>query len=196
MTAPIFLDQITPAGRQVSLVKVPDGRGWWPGTDHMVSSFSSKSELALNLSTSGRYITFMGYVTRPGQLDVSNSNTPGVIDPTNPVRSAYYRAVAQLDRRGRLQFTETNAYSGNNGRAAILNDTRGANVIYAAGNAGNGGTPEPSGIITGAGAQILSRSARPSARSTPARRPRPAASTRPSWAIRPTRSARTPTSAA
>jgi hypothetical protein len=27
----------------------------------MVTSFSSKSELALNLSTDGRYVTFMGY---------------------------------------------------------------------------------------------------------------------------------------
>src|SRR5262249_4671589 len=42
-----------------------------------------------------------------------------------------------------------------NGRAAILNNTQGANVVYTAGNAGNGGNPQPNGIIIGAGAQIL-----------------------------------------
>ena len=65
--------------------------------DQLVTSFSSKSELALNLSTDGQHVTFMGYVARPDALDVSNSNTPGVVDPTNPVPGAYYRAVAQLD---------------------------------------------------------------------------------------------------
>src|SRR5262249_26443924 len=48
-----------------------------------------------------------------------------------------------------------NAYSGNNGRAAILNNSFGANHLYTAGNAGNGGNPQPNGIIVGAGAQIL-----------------------------------------
>ncbi len=160
VTAPIFLDQLTPSGRRVSTLPVPDGS--WDGRgDHMVTSFSSKSELALNLSTSGREVTFMGYAAQPNLLDVSNSNTPGVIDPTNPVPSAYYRVVAQLDQQGRFRFTETNAYSGNNGRAAILNDSRGANVIYTAGNAGNGGNPQPDGVILGAGAQIITPSFAP-----------------------------------
>ncbi len=154
VTAPIFLDQLTPSGRRVSTLPVPDGV--WDRGDHMVTSFSSKSELALNQSTSGRYVTFMGYAAEPNLLDVSNSNTPGVIDPTNPVPSAYYRVVAQVDQQGRFRFTETNAYSGNNGRAAILNDSRGANVIYTAGNAGNGGNPQPDGVILGAGTQIMS----------------------------------------
>lgn len=64
----------------------------------MVTSFSSKSELALNLSTQGRYVTFMGYLVPIDTLDVSNGNTPGVIDPTNPVPGdGYYRVVAQLN---------------------------------------------------------------------------------------------------
>jgi hypothetical protein len=161
VTSPIFLDQLTPSGQLMSTVPVPDGS---PG-DHMVTSFSSKSELALNLSTDGRYVTFMGYVAKPDTLDVSNANTPGVIDPTNPVPGAYYRVVAELDRQGRFRFTETNAYSGDNGRAAILNDS--ANVIYTAGNAGNGGSPEPDGVITGAGAQILTPLAEPEAAQHP-----------------------------
>jgi hypothetical protein len=100
-------------------------------------------------------------------VDVSNANTPGVIDPTNPVPGAYYRAVAQLDDRGDLSFTETNAYSGDNGRAAILNDQPGADVYYTAGNAGNGANPQPDGVILGAGAQIFSPSRRPESDQSP-----------------------------
>ena len=39
----------------------------------------------------------MGYLAPVDAVDVSNSNTPGVVDPTNPVPDAYYRVVAQLD---------------------------------------------------------------------------------------------------
>src|SRR5215469_2820844 len=159
VTSPVFLEQLTTSGRPVNALWVPvpgSGHGHGFGQDGMVTSFSSKSELALNLSTSGRDVTFMGYVARPDQLDVSNSNTPGVIDPTNPVPSTFYRVTAQLNRWGQFNFTETNAYSGNNGRAAILNDSRGANVLYTSGNAGNGSTPQPNGVILGAGAQIMS----------------------------------------
>ena len=164
ITTPILLDQITPSGRLVSRTQVPDGAG--PG-DHAVTSFSSKSELALNLSTDGRDVTMMGYVARPGTVDVSNANTPGVIDPTNPVTGAYYRAVVQLDRQGRFSFTETNAYSGDNGRAAILNDTNGNRVYYMAGNAGNGSNPQPDGVILGAGAQIATPQDKPESAQQP-----------------------------
>ena len=111
--------------------------------------------MALNLSTDGQYLTFMGYVSAIDNLDVSNSNTPAVVDPTNPVGTSYYRAVAQVDAKGKFRYTETNAYSGNNGRAAVLNNSNGANFFYTAGNAGNGGNPQPDGVIIGAGAQIL-----------------------------------------
>jgi hypothetical protein len=127
-----------------------------PTKDQMVGSFSSKSEGALNLSTDGQYVTFLGYLSAIDTLDVSNSNTPAVVDPTNPVPGQYYRVVAQVDQRGKFRFMETNAYSGNNGRAAILNNSGGADVLYASGNAGNGSNPQPDGIIIGAGAQILS----------------------------------------
>ena len=87
-------------------------------------------------------------------IDASNSNTPGEIDPTNPVGENVYRAVAQVDWLGRFQFTETNAYSGNNGRAAILSRNGAAYLLYMAGNAGNGSTPQADGVIVGAGAQL------------------------------------------
>jgi hypothetical protein len=160
VTSPVFLDQLTPSGRRLSTTPVPSRGG-------LVTSFSSKSELALNLSTSGRELSFMGYAAAPGTVDVSNANTPGVIDPTNPVPGAYYRVAAEVDGLGRFQFTETNAYSGDNGRAAILNDSHGANVLYASGNAGNGSSPEPDGVITGAGAQILTPSRLPESAQQP-----------------------------
>ena len=172
VTSPVFLDQLTPAGRLVSTLRVPDASQRGGG---LVTSFSSKSELALNLSTDDRYVTFMGYVAQPDLLDVSNSNTPGVVDPTNPVPSAYYRVTATLDSQGRLSYTETNAYSGNNGRAAILNDSHGANVLYTAGNAGNGSNPQPDGVILGAGAQIMTASRQPERAQSPGQ-PTPAGS--------------------
>ncbi len=79
VTSPIFLDQLTPAGRLVNVLRVPDETGWGgAAADHVVTSFSSKSEIALNLSTNGRDLTFMGYDAVPDAVDVSNSNTPGV----------------------------------------------------------------------------------------------------------------------
>jgi hypothetical protein len=163
VTSKIILDQLTPQGWPVNSLEVPNGseRGIAPGEDQMVTSFSSKSELALNLSTQGRYVTFMGYLAPVDGLDVSNGNTPGVVDPTSPDQVGAYRVVAQVDDHGRFHFTETNAYSGDNGRAAILNEEEGANVLYAAGNAGKGSKPIPAGIIAGTGAQILSPSLEP-----------------------------------
>jgi hypothetical protein len=148
ITSKIVLDQLSPTGSLINSLEVPNSsqNGVPPTKDQMVGSFSSKSEVAINLSTDGQPID---------ALDVSNSNTPGVVDPTNPVSEQNFRVVAQVDQKGKFRFTKTNAYSGNNGRAAILNNTNGANVLYTAGNAGNGANPQPNGIIVGAGAQIL-----------------------------------------
>lgn len=169
ITSAIYLDQITPTGWLINSVEVPNSleRDERENGNQLVTSFSSKSELALNLSTSGQYLTFIDYVAPVNTVDASNSNTPGVVDPTNPVGENYYRAVAQVDRNGNFQFTETNAYSGNNGRAAILNDQKGANVIYTAGNAGNGSNPQPNGIILGAGAQMIDPSKEAESSQTP-----------------------------
>jgi len=157
ITSRILLDQFTPAGSLVNTLQVPysKGHGLLLKGDQLVTSFSSKSEIALNLSTDGQYLTFMGYVDAIDDLDVSNSNTPLIIDPTNPVGTAFYRAVALVDVNGNFNFTETQAYSGNHGRAAIFNNSNGDSFFYTAGNAGNGGNPQPDGVIIGAGAQIL-----------------------------------------
>jgi hypothetical protein len=171
VTSEIMLDQLTPSGSFVNSLEVPNSsQPWARHGAQLVTSFSSKSELALNLSTDGRYVTFMGYVAPTGTVDVSNANTPGVIDSTNPVPGAYYRAVGQLDAAGRFQFTETNAYSGDNGRAAILNNGPGTGrdgLLYTAGNAGNGSNPQTPGIILGAGAQLMHPSDEPEAAQNP-----------------------------
>jgi hypothetical protein len=154
ITSPIFLDDITSEGHLLGTLPIP--------SEKIVTSFSSKSELALNLSVDGKSLTFMGYEggpgcatityvngigmqgttpnplspTAPNLIDVSASSTPSVCDPTSPVISsfvsnpvvptAYYRAVAEVDADGHLSITPGNAYSGDNGRAAI----KGANGLY------------------------------------------------------------------
>ena len=157
ITSKIFLDQITADGSPVNTLEIPNSsqNGVLPTTNQMVTSFSSKSELALNLSLDHQFLTFMGYFAPINALDVSNSNTPAAIDPTNPVPAAVLRVVATVDHNGNFKFTATNAYSGNNGRAAILNNSDGANFFYTSGNAGNGASPQPDGIIIGAGAQFV-----------------------------------------
>ncbi len=183
ITAKIFLDQYTTAGTHVNTLEVPNNMQVmqlppqrFSPIGPMVTSFSSKSEIALNLSTDGSKITFMGYASAIDQLDVSNSNTPAVIDPTNPVGINAYRVVGEVDARGTFRFTESNAYSGNNGRAAILNNSNGADFYYTSGNAGNGGNPQPNGVIIGAGAQILSPANVPETLQSPPNPPTPVAS--------------------
>jgi uncharacterized protein (TIGR03437 family) len=141
ITSPIFLDQYTPAGTLVNTMAIP--------TSLVTTSFSSKSELALNLSTDGTAITFMAYVAPPNTVDVSNSNTPMVYDPTNPSGGSYFRSVVQVGANGALQVTKTNAYSGNNGRAAVLAN----GLYYMVGNANNGGGT-PGNVVASAGVQV------------------------------------------
>ena len=154
VTSPIFLDHMTTGGVLLNTLAVDPTQ--------LVTSFSSKSEIALNLSTDGTAITFMGYVSTPNQLDVSNSGTPGVVDPTNPVGLSVYRGIAQVNAGGFLQVTENNAYSGNNGRAAILAN----GTYYMVGNSNNG-TGTPANVVAAAGAQGTIPSTLPEASQAP-----------------------------
>jgi hypothetical protein len=167
VTEPIVLDEVNPHnGRLVKAVTVPDNPA---NGDYLTTSFSSKSELAVSQSTDGQYDTFVGYVAPPGTIDASNANTPGEIDPTiaDPA-TPVYRAVAQVSAAGRFEFTETNAFSGDNGRAAILDPEDGPRgTIFAVGNAGNGASPEPAAVIGGAGSQILTPADEPETAQTP-----------------------------
>ena len=157
VTSPIFLDNIDSKGKLIGTLAVP--------SDQLVTSFSSKSELAVNLASDGKSITFVGYhggpgfLTAPSQLDVSNSNTPGVIDPTNPATSNYYRSVAEVDANGQITVTDGNAYSGNNGRAAF----KAVPYYYLVGNDNNGGLSKTQltktqigvNLVTSTGAELL-----------------------------------------
>jgi hypothetical protein len=85
ITSKIFLDQLTPWGAWINTLEVPNSSqaGISDHDDQLVTSFPSKSELALNLSTTRQRLSFMGYVAPIGAIDVSNANTPLVVDPTN-----------------------------------------------------------------------------------------------------------------
>jgi hypothetical protein len=165
VTSPILLWNLSDDGQVLGTLPVP--------SNEIVTSFSSKSELALNRSADGKSLTFMGYrggpgcptltldpttniltqgtnvgpisPTAPNLLDVSNGNTPGLCDPTNPSvasypgannPTAYYRSVAEVDAQGRFSYTDGDAYSGDNSRAAILADN---GLYYSVGNDNNGG---------------------------------------------------------
>jgi uncharacterized protein (TIGR03437 family) len=142
ITSPIFLDQLNPnTGVVINALPIPPSM--------VTTSFSSKSELALNLSLDGTALTFMSYVAPPNTLDVSNSNTPGIYDPTNPAGGSYFRAVVQVNANGSIQVTPTNAYSGNNGRAAVLAN----GYYYMAGN-DNNGTGTPANLVATTGVEI------------------------------------------
>jgi hypothetical protein len=149
ITSPVFLDNLTTDGRLVDTLAIP--------TDQIVTSFSSKSELAVNRSVDGKSITFMGYRGGPGfptavnVFDVSNANTPGVIDPTNAAVGQYFRSVAEVDAHGHLQVTEGNAYSGDNGRAAI----KGAGLYYTVGNDNSGNLSKKQTTTTLIGEELV-----------------------------------------
>jgi hypothetical protein len=167
VTQPVVLNEINPVNNQVvKKVAVPDNPN---NGDYLTTSFSSKSELSVNQSTDGQYDTFIGYVAAPGAIDASNANTPGEPDPTNgDSANPTYRAVAQVDAAQNFAFTETNAFGGNNGRAAVLDPEDGPNgTIFAAGNAGNGANPEPPNVVNGAGSQILTPAGAPEADQNP-----------------------------
>ena len=109
VSSPIVLWSLSTHGDLLGKLHVP--------TDEIVTSFSSKSELALNRSADRRSLTFMGYrggpgcptlildpttnilaqgtnvgpisPTAPNLIDVSASSTPDLCDPTNPSVASY-----------------------------------------------------------------------------------------------------------
>jgi hypothetical protein len=165
VSSPIVLWNLSTDGHLLGSLHVPG--------NEIVTSFSSKSELALNRSIDGKTLTFMGYrggpgcptltldastnilsqgtnvgpisPTAPNLIDVSASNTPGLCDPTNPAvasyigatnPTAYYRSVAEVDTRGRIRYTDGDAYSSDNSRGVIKADNW---LYYSVGNDNNGG---------------------------------------------------------
>jgi len=150
ITSPIFLDNLTTDGHLLDSLAIP--------TDQIVTSFSSKSELAVNRSVDGKSITFMGYrgdtafPTAVNVFDVSNDNTPGLIDPTNPSVGQNYRSVAEVDSHGHLKITEGNAYSGDNGRGAIKGSD---GLYYLVGNDNSGNLSKKQTTTTTVGQELI-----------------------------------------
>ncbi|HLH96519.1 MAG TPA: PEP-CTERM sorting domain-containing protein [Xanthobacteraceae bacterium] len=134
------------------------------------TSFSSKSELGLNIAktSSGLVATFMGYAGGGvGNLDVSNSDTTAYKDTTNPVTSffapgsnqtyAFNRTVVAVGANGNVSTTQTLAYGGNNGRAAVLAPN---GLYYTVGNSNNGsGTPTQ--LTTSTGLEVVTPGSTP-----------------------------------
>ncbi len=128
VTSPIeLMDVDTFSGRVRHSFAVP--------TDEVVTSFSSKSELGLHFIRDwrGRHLVFVAYAgAGVGALDVSNSDAVAGQDPTNPVtfafgnNYAFHRTIVSMDDYGKLAYTPTIDYGGNNGRSALL----GSNGLY------------------------------------------------------------------
>jgi hypothetical protein len=131
----------------------------------LVTSFSSKSELGIHLSTDGSALTFMGYVAALNALDISNSNTPDNVDPSNTdTQTPAYRAVGQINLTGGSLATAVDSYSGNNGRGAIFAPNAnglGIDEYLTVGNAGNGSGIEPTDIVNDTGVQAVTPGAGP-----------------------------------
>jgi hypothetical protein len=144
VSTPLELVDVDQSGSQLLQLKVP--------SDQVTTSFSSKSEGAINFSTDGQDLSFLGYDAAPNTLDASNSNTPCVPDPSNPDQAGpFYRVAADLGSDGSWSFTDSNAFSGDNGRAVLLNNDLG--TFYAAGNSNNGDSTTENFITDSGGAQ-------------------------------------------
>jgi hypothetical protein len=164
ITSPIELTALatrsTPNGLRVSgLLKYVDLTALTGAS----TSFSSKSELQIQPSADGTALTLMGYAAAPNLLDISNTNTPDNVDPSNSdTQTATYRAVIQVNLADGLPSSATatsvDAYSGNNGRGAVLApnvDGSGSSEYLLVGNAGNGSGTEPTDIVNDTGVQTI-----------------------------------------
>ena len=158
VSTPIDLWDVSLWGRPIGQLSIP--------ADEMTTSFSSKSELAINVSTGGQDLSFSGYNAADGAFDASNSNTPGIIDATNPdLAGPYFRVTGDVGGDGQMTFTETNSYSGDNERAVLLNSAD--NQFFASGNSNNGYTGKSKyptvlpALVSATGAQQYAESFQP-----------------------------------
>lgn len=119
VTAPIYLQQFANTGTASAPVLVQNNTVNLTAMTGVVTSFPSKSEGALNLSLDGKSLTLVDYKTTANQLDVSNSNTPGIAEPGNYTANPTPRTLVDLSTTGVNSVSPTNAYPGNNGRAAV-----------------------------------------------------------------------------
>ncbi len=139
-------------------------------SSQVVTSFSSKSELGLSITSTknGPVATVMGYTPGGagypsigvGMLDVSNADSTSYIDPTN-VASQFYkgtntdyafnRSVVAVSANGAYSITPTLAYGGDNNRAAVLAPN---GLYYTVGNS-NSGTTTAKELTTTTGLEVV-----------------------------------------
>ncbi len=124
------------------------------GTNYITTSFSSKSEGSLQLSTDGNFLTYMGYQGLDEIEGVSNSYDTNPVAQLVPNTAPNYdREVALIGSGGLVSLTpESNAYSGDNPRGAITVD---GNEFYMAGNSDS--TTYKGPPVTGPGTTIGAR---------------------------------------
>jgi uncharacterized repeat protein (TIGR01451 family) len=156
VTAPIYLDVVNRGtGALVNSTNLTTLIAAELGLN-LTTSFSSKSEVGLNLTPDGTAVTFSGYLAPAGTLDVSNANNLYHEDPTCLIAANgdFQRAIVRVDYLGDVTVTPDDSYSGDNCRAAILaNAPDGSAYYFTAGSAGNSGAG-----VTGTTMTMLARS--------------------------------------
>ena len=136
VTSTLTLTQYTPGGTANYVLNLPAASAI-NANNGIVTSFPSKSEGALSVSADGTNVSIMGYSAPVGAVDVSNSQTPGALEPGNTdTATPTYRSIATINADGQIVYTQTNSFSGNNGRAAVLLPDN--KTLILVGNAGNG----------------------------------------------------------
>ncbi len=153
----IFLDSYLTVPFSPRLASFPLTQDSARGTI-ITTSFSSKSEGSLHLSTNGQFLTYMGYVAAVGLEGVSNSETTNPAAQITGAAGPFFdRAVALVKYDGTfLVQNESNAYSGDNPRGAISID---GTQFYMAGNADS--TENKTTPVTGPGTTIGARLGHP-----------------------------------
>ena len=169
VTQPIVLDELNPTNdSQIASLTVPNSTqsGITSSSDQLVTSFSSKSEIALNQSTDGQAVTFMGYVAPWAR---SMSRTPTHPEPsirrtrearrptTEPWRNWTATATSSSPRRTHTAATTAGPPFGTR---PPVRSSRSATPATEP-------NPEPSGVVTGSGAQILTPSTASESAQTP-----------------------------
>jgi hypothetical protein len=98
----------------------------------------------------------VGTVLPPGcaKTSVGCGHPPPTATNDGTYPEVFNNAIVDGSLGSRPKYISTTTrIAGTIPRAAILNNNVGYNSYYTAGNAGNGDTPQPNGIILGAGAQ-------------------------------------------
>jgi hypothetical protein len=135
VTSALTVTQYTPSGTPNFVLNLPAPSATNAGNG-IVTSFSSKSEGSLTISPDGKSVTLMGYSAPVGAVDVSNAQTPGALEAGNTdIGTPTYRVAATINAAAAVTYTQTNSFSGNNPRAAVLLP---GNNLLMVGNAGNG----------------------------------------------------------